>query len=135
MRAEDLEDALDQHRDVDLRGIRRGQGREHLLAQRAERALDHRPHEILAAAEVVQDRGVRDADVGGDLLQPDAGRPARREARLGGVEDGALGVLGRAPAAGRGGRAWAGADFRLDGREGMNYLQHCQLGYGPRHRR
>jgi hypothetical protein len=38
----------------------------------------------------MQDGGVGDADVGRDLLQADAGGAARREPRLGGVEDRAL---------------------------------------------
>jgi hypothetical protein len=63
--------------------------------QRLERARHDRLDQPLAAAEVVQHRGMRDADVSGDLLDADARGPVRDERPFCRVEDGRASLLAR----------------------------------------
>jgi len=96
-----LEDALHQGRRVEGLVRRRLEGRHEIGLERRQGAVDHRAHETLAAPEVVEDRGVREADVGRDLLQSDARRALLAQAALGRVEDRAPGLLGAATRAHR----------------------------------
>ena len=61
---------------------------EQIALERTDAALDHRLNEGLATAEVMQHGWVRDADLGGHVVQADARRSDRLEALLCRVEDG-----------------------------------------------
>ena len=65
-------------------------------SSRSHRAALERLGEPVAAREVVQDRGVRDADVARDVLEPDRLGPALAQPLLRGVEDQPLRLLGAA---------------------------------------
>src|SRR5271166_4816507 len=65
-----LEDALD------VRVLRAWPSFEELLLQSGQAMHDHRLHQTFAASEMMQDGGMRDAYVGGDILQPDCFRSA-----------------------------------------------------------
>jgi hypothetical protein len=85
---EHLEHALEQHRAAIFTA--RWLARERLgeiVLQRANGALDDGVHEAFAAAEVVQDGGVRDPDLGGDLLETDRAGAGLAHPGLGRVED------------------------------------------------
>ena len=89
-----LEDALD------VRFFRAWPSLEELRLKPCDAVQDHRFDQALAATEVMQDRGMRDAGVGGDFLKPDRLRPAVEESALSGLQDCAASVLG-APTASR----------------------------------
>ncbi len=61
--------------------------RHQVVLKRRQRTLDHRCDEAFPAAEVVEDRGVRDAHVRSDLGEPHGVRSDVEETPLGGVED------------------------------------------------
>jgi hypothetical protein len=53
----------------------------------ADAPQNHRFDQTFAAAEVMQNRGMRDAGVGGNFLQPDSLGTSDKQAPLGGLED------------------------------------------------
>src|SRR6185369_16344266 len=67
------------------------------VAKRIERTPHHGFDEAVAAAEVMQDRRMGNADVGRQLLQLDSGRPELAQPAFGRVEDHHLGFFGGAP--------------------------------------
>jgi hypothetical protein len=94
--AEALEHAFEQ---LEHRGLtrRRAQPGQQLGLEARHHVLGEGSHQPLAAAEVMQDRRMGDAEVPGEILEPDGLGAAFAQALLRGLEDRALGLLG-APA-------------------------------------
>ena len=94
--SEGFENPLQQRSAIDVRGVR--EAPHEIRLEGGQRPSGDRPHQPFPAAEVVEDRGVRDAYVRGDLLKPQSVGPCGKEPLLGGIKDGALGLLCRSPA-------------------------------------
>ena len=71
-----------------------GERGENFLAQLFRRAGDEGADETFAAFKVMQDGGMRDADVARNVLQADAFGALRGEALLGGIQYQAAGLVG-----------------------------------------
>src|SRR5580704_6862464 len=81
----DFVKALEHALDIGFPGA--GPSFEELRLQPRDTPQDHRLDQALAAAEVVQNRGMRDAGVGADFLQPDRVGTAGEQTALGSLED------------------------------------------------
>ena len=102
----------------------------HLFGERARDAVLEGDHQTLAAAEVVEDGGVRDADVPRDVLEPDGLGTALAQPALGGVQDLPSGLgRGAARADGPAGSTspGSGRHQELPRKRTPRSLQHCQL--------
>lgn len=82
---------------VGIAGMGAGKGGKQIPAQLLQCTLGQRNHQPFAAFEMMQNGGVRNADICGNILQADAFGPMLRQAPLGGVQNDAPRLLGGAP--------------------------------------
>jgi hypothetical protein len=98
--AERFEDAIEQCRAVDvIPGVR--EPPHEVRLERGERSRGDRPHQPFPTAEVVENRGVRNAHVGSDVLKPQGVGTSGKEPLFRGVQDGSLRLFCRPPSPGR----------------------------------
>jgi len=88
--AERIEDAL-QHVEHRVLALRRAQRIQQLGLERRRHVARQRHHQAVAAAEVMEDGRVRDAEVAGQILEAHGLRAALAQALLRRLEDGAAG--------------------------------------------
>jgi len=101
---ERLEDALEEHRTVHV--FRVLEPPDEVRLQAGERPSGDGAHQSLPTAEVMEDGGMGDAHVRGDVLKPQGVGASGKKAPLGRVEYGASGFFCRPPAPGCPFLAW-----------------------------